>query len=1174
MRMGHYGGSVMGNVWQVYLQGQFINKNIFKFCLVTAIVLLWPIGASAQTAFPPVFDLGTLDGSNGFVIQGKTAGEQVGRFATGVGDVNGDGVDDFALGRPGADKGEIFFGRTGGYPSLASLQNFGGTGKSSPQSGGIQTPPGPLAGDVTVFDGSGSSSDAGQRIKVVSDVNGDGQRDLAVTQPFGPGGSRIAIFYGAAAGAPGSMFPASTDLDTLSDSKGFSINLPTGTGGVELAASHSVQMLFISPRQTFGGSADPAAPVLFLTKSPFTPGSPPPAGVTDTSLYGTAGSPGGKITATGVKKENKFGFAVDVSEGTDSFTGNGKSAVAIGAPGDGFSSTSGAGRIYVIFDIDTALKAGGTLDVATLDGSNGFVFEGDATGDELGFDLEFIPDVNGDGIQDIIIGIPGEDEGGKTDSGMACVLYGHTGPFPSVLHPSDLDGSNGTCIGGFDDGDRAGESVCGIADIDGDGVNETCIGAPFDDPDDGAGGFLVDAGSVTVIDLASIPPVPFINSSATSTLPIFHIPGLAAGDELGSDCTSPGDINGDGAADMICGAPLAAGPAGSGQGKDYVVCGKTTIAHTLVAKDDDFVTDEDTGITGNVFADNGFGADMDSLGHSLTVTQASFGSVQGVGTPLTIILRDTTINNAGTVQVDADGAFTFTPSTDLDQLGPGDPPVVIGIDYTVDDNHGLQDSAHVTITINGVNDPPQGVPVIIAPFINGHLGIGATITVDTDFGLGTVFDPEGISHSTDSFEFFDSNGVLIQTNTTGVLDTAALPSSGRQQLVGKSVTAKYSYTDRGGTDESVTSASVGPFSNPQLTVFLDGPGSGKVTSTPPGLDCPTTCTAEFDFGTQVSLHVVADAGSKVAGSVPAPTMNSDRGAFIRFELTNPAPTTVVSSVLPAARSGQTPGAGPDNPEKAGAGGVSSPAAAGDPVTVFYTAINAGAGPAQSCSITIDSAAPVTLSYQPVDAQNVPTGTADQPFDMTAGEVKTFVLAFTPVSVSTGTEVFPNVVCDNASVDPIPGVNGVFLTISDTPVPDVLSIGATVSNDGIIHIDKAGGAGVMAASAINIGVGDNGTPADPANPAANTAVMTVSADTGGANLPLVLGVCALDAAGVCIASPAASINVNVADEPATMAVFVAATGTIALDPAVNRVFMRFTDADGVTRSVTSAAITAP
>ena len=52
---------------------------------------------------------------------------------------------------------------------------------------------------------------------------------------------------------------------------------------------------------------------------------------------------------------------------------------------------------------------------------------------------------------------------------------------------------------------------------------------------------------------------------------------------------------------------------------------------------------------------------------------------------------------------------------------------------------------------------------------------------------------------------------------------------------------------------------------PELTVLVNGTGSGSVTSNPVGITCPTDCIEKYAQGTVVSLTAVADAGSNFTG---------------------------------------------------------------------------------------------------------------------------------------------------------------------------------------------------------------------------------------------------------------------------------------------------------------------
>lgn len=110
--------------------------------------------------------------------------------------------------------------------------------------------------------------------------------------------------------------------------------------------------------------------------------------------------------------------------------------------------------------------------------------------------------------------------------------------------------------------DNAGGSVSGAGDVNGDGLADVILGAS------GTNG---GRGVAYVIFGKSDPaPVPLATLGAAG----FRILGATAGDMAGSSVSSAGDINGDGLADLMVGAPLA-DPSGRGNaGSSYVVFGK------------------------------------------------------------------------------------------------------------------------------------------------------------------------------------------------------------------------------------------------------------------------------------------------------------------------------------------------------------------------------------------------------------------------------------------------------------------------------------------------------------------------------------------------------------------------------------------------------------------------
>lgn len=248
------------------------------------------------------------------------------------------------------------------------------------------------------------------------------------------------------------------------------------------------------------------------------------------------------------------------------------------------------------------------------------------------------------------------------------------------------------------------------------------------------------------------------------------------------------------------------------------------------------------------------------------------------------------------------------------------------------------------------------------------------------------------------------------------------------------------------------------------------------------------------------------------------------------------PPILVASVLPLSRSVQ----------------------AGSPATAFATILNAGPGTATGCSIT-PSTTPLsaTFVYQTTDpTTNALTGTPNTPVDIAAGIAQSFVIAFTPTAVFRTSDVQLTFDCTNtAPVSTIVGVNTLLLAASATPVPDIVALAATIGNTGIVTLASVG---VFAVATVNVGAGG---------------LITASADTGAATLPVTLALCQTNpTTGECISDLGATVTtqINTGATP-TFGIFVTGTPPIPLDPATNRIFVRFKDGGGVTRGATSVAV---
>ena len=151
--------------------------------------------------------------------------------------------------------------------------------------------------------------------------------------------------------------------------------------------------------------------------------------------------------------------------------------------------------------------------------------------------------------------------------------------------------------------------------------------------------------------------------------------------------------------------------------------------------------------------------------------------------------------------------------------------------------------------------------------------------------------------------------------------------------------------------------------------------------------------------------------------------------------------------------------------------------------------------------------------------------------------------------------------DCGNTDPAPittGLNTLFLSASSTPVPDIVALAVTLSNDGIMNVPGTNGAGAFAVATVNVGA---------------TETITASADTGAAILPVNVFLCETNpATGQCISAigPTVTTAINANATP-TFGIFVQGNGTVPFDPAANRIFVRFKDGDNVTRGSTSVAV---
>jgi hypothetical protein len=133
-----------------------------------------------------------------------------------------------------------------------------------------------------------------------------------------------------------------------------------------------------------------------------------------------------------------------------------------------------------------------------------------------------------------------------------------------------------------------------------------------------------------------------------------------------------------------------------------------------------------------------------------------------------------------------------------------------------------------------------------------------------------------------------------------------------------------------------------------------------------------------------------------------------------------------------------------------------------------------------------------------------------------------------------------------------------LTAAGTPIPDIVALAATLTNDGVVHIPGSTGTGVFAVATVNVGT--SGT-------------ITATVDTGDVSLPATLTICETNpTAGTCIAAPASNVTTQInTNATPTFGLFVLGNGSVPFNPARNRILVRFLDPQGVTHGATSVAV---
>ncbi len=432
------------------------------------------------------------------ILQPNGVNKYMGYCVAGLGDINGDGYSDVAAG-----------GHLANYPSVSGNEGVGWIFLGS-ATGVNPVYRHRLERDQTAAQFAGTIGPAG-------DVNGDGYNDVIIgahrfelnaspcpppTAPVNCDDGAIFIYHGSANALGAGANPAP---NTIFNTNGYSVRTgwAVSTAGDVNGDGYS-DIIIGDWRDSVG--------VEQYEGSAF--------------IYHGSATGINTIPATILQTDQEFSFfGRNVSTAGD-VNGDGYADVIVGA---------------TQWSNGQNLEGGAFVYLGSSTGINSSVYrryESNVINAQMGESVSTAGDVNGDGYSDMIVGIS------SPTFGTAQIFHGGTSnvsPTPSFSRASGMAGAT------------LGAAVGNAGDVNGDGYTDAIFGAP--------GGSIGQAGE-------GLAYVHYGSANGLSAAPSLTFQANIANAEYGASVASAGDVNGDGYADVVIGAPNS-----GGTGQAYVYHG-------------------------------------------------------------------------------------------------------------------------------------------------------------------------------------------------------------------------------------------------------------------------------------------------------------------------------------------------------------------------------------------------------------------------------------------------------------------------------------------------------------------------------------------------------------------------------------------------------------------------
>ena len=389
-----------------------------------------------------------------------------------------------------------------------------------------------------------------------------------------------------------------------------------------------------------------------------------------------------------------------------------------------------------------------SINLSTLDGSNGFRMDGEADslwrgkrGDHSGHSVSGAGDVNGDGYDDVIIGAPHANPSRYGDGyplGSSYVVFGKASGFNAAIALSSLDGNNGFRLDGGTAHilELSGSSVSGAGDINGDGYDDLIVGAPaaasyYGDHIDGVSYVVLGkaTGFSAALDLSSLDG----NNG-------YRLGGWYES-EFGASVSSLGDIDGDGFDDVIFGAPYYF----SHHGASYVMFGKAPGLSLSQNGNNNFVIIGDSDNIGSSVSGagdiNGDGFDDVIVGAGDITSYVIFGKASGFNDRLYLSSLD---SNSGFRVISESGHNLVSDAGDIN--GDGIDDLIVGSSVIFGRTSGFGASLDVAsldgntgFRVNGSDGPISSAGDVNGDGIDDVIASGADVKGDGSGSSYVVF---------------------------------------------------------------------------------------------------------------------------------------------------------------------------------------------------------------------------------------------------------------------------------------------------------------------------------------------------------------------------------------------------------------------------------------------------